>query len=116
VPLAVRGFARVRDLVLVVMITVGRVPMSVVCVVDVVVMGYRFVSAAWPVHVGVADMGQMRQRVLVVVIIMWRVGVSFVHVVDMSLALGTGVSAAGPVYVIVVVNVMLGCHRSSLLC
>ncbi len=115
-PLVVRGLARVRDLVLVVMITVGGVPMSVVRVVDVVVVRYRFVSAAGAVHVGVADMGQMRERVLVVVIIMWRVGVSFVHVVDMSLALGTGVSAAGPVYVIVVVNVMLGCHRSSLLC
>jgi hypothetical protein len=99
------------------MITVGRVPMSIVRVVDVVVVRYRLVAAAGAVDVSVPDVGQVRERMFVVVAFMRRVGVSFVHVIDMSLALGAGVSAAGSVYVIVVVNVMISeCHRSSLLC
>lgn len=99
------------------MITVGGVPMSVMGVVEVAVVRYRLVPAAGAVYVSVAGMGQVRERMLVVVPVMRRVGVSFVHIVNVSLALGAGVSAAGAVYVIVVVNVMLvGCHRSSLLC
>jgi hypothetical protein len=99
------------------MITVGRVPMSIVRVVDVVVVRYRLVAAAGAVDVSVPDVGQVRERMFVVVAFMRRVRVSFVHVIDMSLALGAGVPAAGPVYVIVVVNVMVSeCHRSSLLC
>jgi hypothetical protein len=98
------------------MITVGGVPMSIVRVVDMIVVRYRLVSATGAVVMRVADMGQMRERMLVVVVIMRRVGVSFVHVVDVSLAFGAGVSAARAMHVIVVVNVMLGCHRSSLLC
>lgn len=99
------------------MITVGRVPMAVVGVVDVAVVRYRLVATAGAMHVSVARVGQVRERMLVVVVVMRRVGVSFVHIVNVSLALGAGVSAVGAVRVIVVVNVMLGgCHRSSLLC
>jgi hypothetical protein len=101
---------------LVVMITIGCMPVSVVGVVDMVVVRYRLVPAAGPMQVAMGGMGQVRERMLVVMVIMRRVRMPFVHVVDMSFALGACVSAAGPVYMVVVVSVVLGrCHLSSLL-
>jgi hypothetical protein len=98
------------------MITIGRMPVPVMGVIDVVPVRYRIVAAARAVRVAVGGMSQMRQRMLVVMAIMRRVRVSLVHVVDMSLALGARVSAARAVLVLVIVNVMVGgCHPSSLL-
>jgi hypothetical protein len=101
---------------LVVMVTIGSMPVSVVGVVHVIAVRYGLVSTAGPMFVTVGGVSQVRQRMLVVMAIMRRVSVSFVHVVDMSLALGACVSAAGSVLVVVIVSVVLGgCHRSSLL-
>jgi hypothetical protein len=104
--------------VLVIVVTIGGVPMAVVHVVDVLVVRHRIVTAAWTVGVLMTGVGQVRQRVLVVVLIVGCVRVSFVHVVDMVLALHARVPAAGAVLVAVVrVNdVIAGCHWSSLLC
>lgn len=101
---------------LVVMITIGRMPVPVMGVIDVVPVRYRVVAAARAVRVAVGGMSQMRQRMLVVVVVMRRVRVSLVHVVNMSLALGARVPAAWPVHVLMGVKLMLGgCHPSSLL-
>ena len=103
-------------LVLVVMITIGSMPMSVVGVVHVVAVRYRVVTTARPMFVTVGGVSQVRKWMLIVMAIMRRMSVPFVHVVDMSLALGACVSAPGPVYVVVIVSVVLGgCHLSSLL-
>jgi hypothetical protein len=102
--------------VLVVVVTVGRVPVSVMGVIDMVAMRDWLVAAAGPMHMDMAGMGQVRKRMLVIVVTMRRVGVSFVDVVDMPFALGARVPAARPVRVVMKVNVMLlGCHGSSLL-
>jgi N-dimethylarginine dimethylaminohydrolase len=98
------------------MITIGGMPVPVVCVIDVVAVRHRVVAAARTMHVGVTGMRQVRQWMLVIVVIVRRVGMAFVHVIDMSLALGACVPAARPVYVVMIVNLMLGgCHPSSLL-
>jgi|SRR5271165_4007902 len=101
---------------LVVMITIGRMPVPVVRVVNVAAMRDRLVPAAGTMNVTMAGMSQVRERMLIVVALVRRVGVSFVHVVDMSFALGACMSAARPVHMVVIVNLMLGgCHGSSLL-
>jgi hypothetical protein len=98
------------------MVAVGRVPVPVVGVVDVVAVRDRLVPAARPVDVAMAGMGQVRERVLIVMVVMRSVGVSFVHVVDVPFALGARMPAAGPVDMVMIVNLMLsGCHGSSLL-
>jgi hypothetical protein len=101
--------------VLVVVITIGRVPVSVMGVVHVIPVPDRLVPAARSVRVSMASVGKVRQRVLIVVAVVWCMGMALVHVVDVALTLGTRVPAAGPVLVRVLVNVMLVCHGSSLL-
>ena len=101
---------------LVVMITIGSVPVPVVGVVDVVAMLYRLVSAPGSMVMGVLGVRQVRERMLIVVAFVRRMGVSFVHVVDVALALGACVSATGPVHMVVIMDMMLcGSHLSSLL-
>jgi hypothetical protein len=98
------------------MVAVGRVPVAVVVVVEMVAVRDRLVPAAGPVYVGVPRMGKVRQRMLIVMALMRSVGMSLVHVIDVSLALRARVPAAGPMDVIMLVNGMLGgCHGSSLL-
>jgi hypothetical protein len=102
--------------VLVVVVAVGRVPVPVMCVIDVVAMRDRLVPAARTVRMDMARVGEMRQRMLVVVVAMGGVGMPFVYIVDMAFALGACVPAARPMSVGMKVNVMfLLCHDSSLL-
>jgi hypothetical protein len=102
--------------VLVVVIAIGRVPVPVVVVVDVVAMRDRLMPAAGAMRVDMPGMGEVRQRMLIVVVVMRGMGMSFMDIVDVSLALGACMPAAGPVDVIMLVNLMLGgCHGSSLL-
>jgi hypothetical protein len=101
--------------VLVVVITIGRMPVPVVRIVHVVLVRDGLVSAARAVGMNMAGMRQVRQRVLIVVAVMRCVGMTLVHVVDMSFALSAGVAAARPVPMRMLVNVMLVCHGSSLL-
>jgi hypothetical protein len=98
------------------MITIRRMPVPIVGVVEVIIVSERLVPAARPVRVRVAGVGQMRQRVLVIVIIVWGVGVALVDVVGVALTLDAGMPAAGAVLVGVgVMNGVLGSHGSSLL-
>jgi hypothetical protein len=101
--------------VLVVVIAIGCMPVAVMGVVDVIAVRDRLVPAAGTVHVAMGGMRQVRERMLIVVAVMRRVGVSFVHVVDVSLALRARMPAAWTVHVVVIVDLMLGCHGSSLL-
>ena len=98
------------------MIAVGRVPVSVMDVVDVVAVRDRLVPAAGAVRVDMAGMGEVRERMLIVVAVVRSMRMSFVDVVDVPLALGARVPAAGSVDVVMQVNVMLvSGHGSSLL-
>ncbi len=98
------------------MIAVGRVPVSVMDVVDVVAVRDRLVPAAGTVRVHMAGMGEVRERMLIVVAVVRSMRMSFVDVVDVPLALGARVPAAGSVDVVMQVNVMLvSGHGSSLL-
>ncbi len=101
---------------LVVVITIGGVPMPVVGVIDVVAVDDLLVAAARPVHMSVPGVSQVRQRVLVVMPFVRSVRMALVHVVDVSLALSARMPAARPVNVIMIVKLMpCGCHCSSLL-
>jgi predicted Kef-type K+ transport protein len=103
--------------VLVVVISIGCVPVPVVCVVHMVAVRDRLVPAVTAMYVAVAPVREMRERMLIVVAIVRCVGMPFVHVVGVSFALGACVAAARSVLMVVVVSVMLGgCHVSSLLC
>jgi len=104
--------------VLVVVVTIGSVPMAVVHVVDVPVMLHRVVAASWSVLMLMTWVSQVRQRMLVIVPLVRRVRVPLVHVVDVAFALHARMTAAGSVLVAVVrVLVMIGgCHGSSQLC
>jgi hypothetical protein len=98
------------------MITVGRVPVPVVVVVDVIAVRDRLVPAAGAMCVHMSGVGEVRERMLVVMAVVRSVRMSFVDVVDMALALGTRMPAAGPVDMVMQVNRMLvGGHGSSLL-
>jgi hypothetical protein len=104
--------------VLVVVVTVGCVPVPVVDVIHVLVVRHRFVTATGSVLVLVARVSQVRQRVLVIVPLVRRVRVPLVHVIDMPFSLHARMTAARPVLVTVVrVRVVIGgCHVSSQLC
>ena len=106
---------------LVVVISVCRVQVAVVHVVDVVIVRRRFVPAGGSVHVGMTSMGHVGQWMLVVVVLVRSMGVSLMHVVNVTLALHAGVPAAGAVLVIYVHVFRVVCvfgtgHGSSLLC
>jgi hypothetical protein len=104
--------------VLVVVVTVGSVPVPVVDVVHVAVVRDGIVAAAWSVIMLMICVSQVRQRVLVIVPLMRGMGVPLVHVVDMPFSLHARMTAAGSVFVaLVCVRVMIGgCHCSSQLC
>src|SRR5712691_7605150 len=86
------GSAAPRVLMLVVVLVVGRVAVPVMRVVHVVAVRDYFVPAVSAVRMGIMD------------------------VVDVARALGAGVAAAWPVHVgMAVVNLVLGCHGSSVL-
>lgn len=106
---------------LVVVIPVGRVPVAVMDVVDVVTVRDRLMAAAWAVLVLVSGMRQVRQRVLIVVVPVLRVRVPLMNVVDVPFALHARVPAGWTVPVCVVGVIWMGvvtggCHCSSLLC
>ncbi len=101
---------------LVVVLVVGRVAVPVMRVVHVVAVRDYFVPAVSAVRVGVARVGEVWQRMLVDVVIVRGVGMAIMDVVDVARALGAGVAAAWPVHVgMAVVNLVLGCHGSSVL-
>lgn len=103
---------------LVVVVTVGCVPVPVVHIVDVLTVLHRLVAATRSVLMLMTRVSQVRQRVLVVVPLVRRVRVSLVHVVDVPLSLNARMTAAGAMLVAgVCVRVMIGgCHGSSQLC
>ena len=103
---------------LVVVVTVGCVPVPVVDVVHMLVVLHRLVAATGSVLMLMTGVSQVRQRVLVVVTLVRRVRVPLVHVVDVPLALHARVTAARAMLVAVVrVRVVIGsCHGSSQLC
>jgi hypothetical protein len=104
--------------VLVVVVTVGCVPVPVVDIVHMLVMPHGIVAATGPVLMLVTWMSQVRQRVLVIVPVVRHVRVALVHIVDVPFPLHAGMTAAGAMLVAVVcVRVVIGgCHGSSQLC
>ena len=97
---------------LVVVVTVGGVPVPVMDVVHMVLVRHLVVAAAGSVLMRMTRVSQMRQRVLVIVPFVRRVGMPFVYVVDVALALYARMTAARAVLVAVVrVRVVIGgCH------
>jgi len=100
------------------MVTVGRVPVPVVDVVDVLVVRHRIVAAAWSVLMLMTRVSQVRQRVFVIVPLVRRVRVPLVHVVDVSFSLHARMTATRPMLMAVVrvLGMIGGCHGSSQLC
>jgi hypothetical protein len=101
-------------LVLVVVFLVGRVPVPVMHIIDVVAVAHGVVAAAGFMRVAVAGMGDMRKRVLVVVALVRRMRVTIVYIVGMSVMLDASVAATRTVLVRVfcVHGVRIGSHRS----
>jgi hypothetical protein len=110
-----------RVLVLVVVISVGGMPVPVVYIVDVPIVRRGLVPAAGAVHVVMTSMGEVGQWMFVVVVLVRSVRVPLVYVIDVTLTLDAGVPAARSVLVIAVgvfwVICVIGArHGSSLLC
>ena len=103
---------------LVIVITIGSMPVPVMLVIDVVAVRDGRVPAPRAVHMLVASVGQVRQWMLVVVAAVRGMSVAFVHVVGVPFALDARVAATRAVHVLVTcMNVIIvGCHSSSLLC
>src|SRR5260370_14664470 len=87
-------------LVLVVVVVMGRVPVPVMGVVQVVAVRHGLMPAAGLVRVRVASMGQMRQRMFVVVIVMRCVRMALVHIVNMGRPLNHRLPPARPLLVL----------------
>jgi hypothetical protein len=104
--------------VLVVVVTVGSVPVPVVDVVHVVVVRDGIVAAARSVIMLMIRVSQVRQRVLVIVPVMRRVRVPLVHVVHVPLSLHARMTASWAMLMaLMCVRIVIGgCHCSSQLC
>jgi hypothetical protein len=96
---------------------VGGVTVPVVDVVDMIVVGDRFVPTLGAVGVSVLGVGDVRQRVLVAVLAVGAVGVPVVDVIGVALMFDRGMPASGSVLMgVILVHGVLSCaHSSSLL-
>jgi hypothetical protein len=98
--------------VLVVVFAVGRVPASVVHVVDVVPVWDRDVTASLAVHVIVCLVHRVPGRLaFVVVVVVLPVNVSVMHVVDVVPVWERDVTAAFAVHVVVCGMLLVDCLR-----
>jgi hypothetical protein len=109
--------ATMARLVLVVVATVGGVPVPVVCVVHVAVVLDGLMPAAFPVGMAVVVVRDVLQFVLVVMVPVAGVGMPLVDVVHVALVLDGRMPAGGPVAVRMsgMYFVLGGGHYSSLL-